>query len=88
MKIIDSTIVHRSRFVNLAAVAYEDRQGNRKSWQMVTREAAPKCITGRIARPDAAIIVPYHRRKNKLVVIKADTVRITKDRATWTTIKP
>jgi ADP-ribose pyrophosphatase len=70
MKIIDSTVIKKSKFVNLVAVAYEDRKGNGKRWHMVTREAQPKCITGNIERPDATIIVPYHRRENKLVVIK------------------
>ena len=37
---------------------------------MVSRGEQPKCITGRIQRPDAAIIVPYHRKEDKLAVIK------------------
>lgn len=70
MKIIDSTVVHKSRFVTLVAVTYEDTKGNTKQWHMVSRAEEPKCITGNIQRPDAAIIVPYHRREDKLVVIR------------------
>lgn len=70
MKIIDSTIVHKSRFVTLAAVKYEDQRGNTKDWHMVSRGAQPKCIGGDIHRPDAAIIVPYHAAEDKLVVIR------------------
>lgn len=70
MKIIDSTVVHKSKFVTLVAVTYEDRKGHAKSWQMVSRGETPKCISGKNQRPDAAIIVPFHRRENKLVVIK------------------
>ncbi len=70
MKIIDSTVVSKSKFVTLVAVTYEDQKGNTKRWHMVSRGEKPKCITGKIRRPDAAIIVPYHRRENKLVVIK------------------
>jgi ADP-ribose pyrophosphatase len=70
MKIIDSTTVHRGKFANLASVEYEDQRGNTKHWQMVTRKEQPKCISGEIFRPDAAIIVPYHAREEKLVVIK------------------
>ncbi len=70
MKIIDSTVVSKSKFVTLVAVAYEDQRGNRKNWHMVSRVERPKCITGRIHRPDAAIIVPFHRQADKLVVIK------------------
>lgn len=70
MKIIDSTVVNKNKFVTLVAVTYEDRRGNAKRWHMVSRSERPKCITGMIKRPDAAIIVPYHHRQNKLVVIK------------------
>lgn len=70
MKIIDSTVVVKSKFVTMVAVDYEDRKGNRKRWHMVSREASPKCITGRIERPDAAVIVPYHRQADRLVVIR------------------
>jgi ADP-ribose pyrophosphatase len=70
MKILDSTIVSKGKFVTVVAVRYEDRKGHPKTWQMVTRRQPPRCITGDIRRPDAAIIVPYHRREDKLVVIK------------------
>jgi len=70
MKIIDSAIVSKSKFVTLVAVTYEDQKGNIKQWQMVTRDERPKCISGRIHRPDAAIIVPYHFKEKKLAVIK------------------
>jgi len=60
----------------LTAVTYEDRKGRRKQWYMVSRGERPKCITGQIQRPDAAIIVPYHRRENKLVVMKEFRVPI------------
>ncbi len=69
MKIIDSTIVNKSKFVTLFAVTYVDQKGNTKRWHMVSRGEQPKCITGQNQRPDAAIIVPYHCRENKLVVI-------------------
>ena len=70
MKIIDSAIVNKIKFVTLFAVSYLDRKGNTRRWHMVSRGDQPKCITGNIQRPDAAIIVPYHRNENKLVVIK------------------
>lgn len=70
MKIIGSMVVHKSKFVSLVAVTYEDKKGNTKQWHMVSRAEEPKCITGKVQRPDAAIIVPFHRRENKLVVIR------------------
>lgn len=76
MKIIDSTIVAKIRFITLFAISYLDRHGDTKRWHMVSRGEQPKCITGKIRRPDAAIIVPYHRREQKLVVIREFRVPI------------
>lgn len=70
LKIIDSSVVSQSKFVTVVAVRYEDRKNNIKNWYMVTRSNPPKCITGETRRPDAAVIIPYHRRENKLVVIR------------------
>lgn len=70
MKIIDSTVVAKTKFVTLFAVSYLDRKGNLKRWHMVSRSEPPKCVTGQYHRPDAAIIVPYHRGEQKLVVIR------------------
>ncbi len=70
MKIINSTIVKKIKYVTLFAVSYLDRKGNTRQWHMVGRGEQPRCITGETARPDAAIIVPYHREEKKLVVIR------------------
>lgn len=43
---------------------------------MVSRCEQPKCITRENRHPDAAIIVPYHRREQKLVVIREYRVPI------------
>ena len=70
MRILDSAIITRLKFVTLFAVSYLDRKVNRRKWHMVSRGDAPKCITGKIQQPDAVIIVPYHRDQRKLVVIR------------------
>lgn len=70
MKIIDAEIITKIKFVTLFAVSYMDRKGNCKRWHMVSRAEQPRCITGDTQRPDAAIIVPWHRREKKLAVIK------------------
>lgn len=70
MKIIGSEIVTKLKFVTLCAVSYVDRRGNKKKWHMATRGTQPKCITGSNRHPDAAVIVPYHRSSDKLVVIR------------------
>jgi len=70
MKITGATIVSKVKFVTLFAISYLDRKSKAKQWHMVTRGEKPKCITGRKSSADAAIIVPYHRSREKLVVIK------------------
>lgn len=70
MKIIDSTIVTKLKFVTLYAISYFDRKDNKKTWHMVSRGEQPKCITGKNQDADATIIVPYHHIEQKLVVIK------------------
>jgi ADP-ribose pyrophosphatase len=70
MKILDSTTVHKSKFVSVVAISYEDRRGKVKQWHLVSRGEQPKCISGRVQHPDATVIVPYHQQENKLVVIK------------------
>lgn len=70
MKIFESTIIKKLKFVTLFAVSYFDKKGIIKDWHMVSRGDRPKCLTGKIWDADAAIIVPFHRTEQKLVVIK------------------
>jgi ADP-ribose pyrophosphatase len=70
MKILDSTVIKKLKFATLFAISYQDQKGRTKQWEMVSRKERPKCITGEIQRPDAAIVVPYHKQEQKLVVIK------------------
>lgn len=70
MKILDATILAKVKYATLFAVSYLDRKGNAKRWHLVSRGDQPKCISGERRRPDAAIIVPYHRGADKLVVIR------------------
>lgn len=70
MQITGSKIITRIKFVTLFAISYLDRKKNAKQWHMVSRGDQPRCMSGDVERPDAAIIVPYHRQEKKLVVIK------------------
>lgn len=70
MKIINASIVTKLKFMTLFKVSYTDRKRKTKHWHMVSRSEQPKCITGENHRPDATIIVPYHKQKQKLVVIR------------------
>lgn len=49
---------------------YQDRRGNKKTWQFVSRHEKPKCITKKFSVPDAVVIVPFHTEKQQIVVIK------------------
>ncbi len=58
------------KWVNLFEVAYRDKNGRPKSWQVATRARQPKCVSGRFAEPDAVVIVPFHTSENKLVITR------------------
>ncbi len=51
-------------------ISYIDTKNNNREWIMVSRKAEPKCSTGQFNIPDAVVIVPFHLKKNKLVIIK------------------
>ena len=56
------------KWLNIFEVFFRDRQGHRRSWMVATRQPSPKCATGRFDKPDAVVIVAWHRLQNKLVV--------------------
>ena len=58
------------KWLNLFDVAYVDKNGHSKSWQLATRAREPKCVTGRFTKPDAVVIVPFHTPENKIVITK------------------
>ena len=76
MKILDSKVLTRLKFMGLFTVSYLDRKGQEKTWQLVSRNRQPRCISGDLSRPDATIIVPYHRKEDKLVIIREFRVPI------------
>ena len=70
MKIKKVNKITDNAHLNLFQIAYLDRNGNDKNWQLASRLAQPKCVTGEFSTPDAVVIAPFHKKKNKLVVIK------------------
>ena len=58
------------KWLNLFDVKYVAKTGDEKSWQLATRKKEPKCVTGRYDQPDAVVIVPFHRAKNKMVITR------------------
>ena len=51
-------------------VAYIDKNGRARSWQVASRAKEPKCITKKFAVPDAMVIVPWHSAENKIVITR------------------
>ena len=70
MKIKGCRKLTAEKWLNLFEVSYIARTGDEKSWQIASRQNEPKCLTGSYHRPDAVVIVPFHTRKNKLVIIR------------------
>lgn len=57
-------------YLNLYSTHYEDQRGNPKDWVFVSRQEPPRIEAGQWDIPDAVVIVPYHVRHRKLVVIE------------------
>ncbi len=70
MKIIDSKKLTNLKWLNMFNVSYIDKNGDNKIWQVASRAKEPKCVTGSFAKPDAVVIVPFHKSKEKMVIIK------------------
>ena len=58
------------KWLNLFDVKYVAKTGDEKSWQLATRKKEPKCVTGRYDQPDAVVIVPFHKAKDKMVITR------------------
>ena len=70
MKINNATSLTEQKWVNLFNVVYEDTAGRLKSWQLATRRREPKCVSGEFTKPDAVVIVPFHREAGQLVITR------------------
>ena len=58
------------KWLNLFDVKYVAKTGDQKSWQLASRQKEPKCVTGKYDRPDAVVIVPFHKEKDKMVITR------------------
>ncbi len=70
MKITGSKKLTQGKWLNLFDVAYIDKAGRNRNWQVVSRNPEPKCVSGRFDKPDAVLMVPYHRIQKKLVILR------------------
>ncbi|MBW1820826.1 MAG: NUDIX hydrolase [Deltaproteobacteria bacterium] len=70
MKIQNVEKITDCRHLNLYEISYINQNGIEKLWQIASRTDKPKCVTGQFDMPDAVVIVPFHKKKDKLVIIK------------------
>ena len=70
MKIKKADKLTNLKWLNMFDVAYTDKHGHNKSWQVATRAGQPKCISGRYAAPDAVVMAAFHPSENKIVVTR------------------
>lgn len=60
-------------YLNLFEIRYQDTEGAERLWRFASRNAVPVCAPNAAEAthaPDAAVIVPFHVAKNRLVIIR------------------
>ena len=70
LKIKDIKKVTDYRHLNMFEIDYTDRFQEEKVWQVASRQSEPRCASGDFDIPDAVVIVPFHTKYNKLVIIE------------------
>ena len=70
MKIQNVEKITDCRHLNLYEISYINQNGTERLWQFTTRADQPKCVTGQFDMPDAVVIIPFYKKKDKLVIIK------------------
>lgn len=76
MRIISAQNLAATKWLQMYHVAYADDAGTTRSWQLVTRQQRPKCISRRFHPPDAVLIVPFHQTEKKIVITREYRVPI------------
>ncbi len=76
MEIVELKKISDCKHLNLFSVKYRDRLEHDKSWVFASRRKKPYIMEKDRVNPDAVVIVPFHKKKNKLVIIKEFRVPI------------
>jgi ADP-ribose pyrophosphatase len=58
------------KWLNLFDVRNVASSGDEKSWKIATRQKEPKCVKENYEQPDAVVIVPFHKAKDKMVIAR------------------
>jgi ADP-ribose pyrophosphatase len=71
MKLSDYMSLFKDEHLNLYRIGYTNRAGIQSAYTLASREnAGPKCMRGRLGSADAVVIVPFHRERGQLVIIR------------------
>lgn len=71
MKIRDVKKITDFKFLNLFSVHYTDKAEKPKQWIFASRSLQSNPLEqGQVKRIDAVVVVPYHTKSQKLVIIK------------------
>ena len=60
----------QSNWLKLFTIAYRDKTGRDRKWEITSRKSEPKCISADYDPADAVVIVPFHTGAQRLVIIK------------------
>lgn len=60
----------KTKWVRLFTIVYRIEGAKERSWVVATRNKSPKCVSRLFENPDIVMIVPFHRRKSKVVVTR------------------
>ena len=79
-KIKDVKVLAKTRFLSLYNAKYENKNGKEKNWTIASRKGTEilneTLIQGAEDKVDAVVIVAFHKREKKLVLVKQFRVPI------------
>jgi ADP-ribose pyrophosphatase len=70
MKIKDYKKLTHKKWLNLFDIIFADKFGHQRTWQVASRHQIPKCISAEFKKPDAVLIIPFHKTEQKMVIIR------------------
>ena len=79
-KIKDVEVLAKTKFLSLYNAKYENKNGKEKNWTIASRKGSEvlneTLIQGSEDKVDAVVIVAFHKREKKLVLVKQFRVPI------------
>jgi len=60
----------KTKWLSLFDIVYRTEGAKERSWVVATRNGTPKCVSRLFENPDIVMIVPFHQRQSKVVVVR------------------